>query len=126
VTLLCRGSRVGRGIGRSSRWAVLDELRRAGVRWRTGVSYERIAAEGVYVRGEDGARLVPADTVVIAAGQEAHDPLSGALARLGVPHRVVGGARGAEGLDAVRAFSEGLRAAYELGTAAPAPARAAG
>jgi 2,4-dienoyl-CoA reductase (NADPH2) len=96
---------------------VLDELRRAGVRWRTGVSYERIAPEGVYVRAGDGARprLVPADTVVIAAGQEPHDPLSGALARLGVPHRVVGGARGAEGLDAVRAFAEGLRAAYELG-----------
>jgi 2,4-dienoyl-CoA reductase (NADPH2) len=122
VTMLCRGSRVGRGIGRSTRWAVLDELRRAGVRWRTGVTYERIAPEGVYVRAEDGPRLVPADTVVIAAGQERHDPLSGPLDRLGVPHRVVGGARGAEGLDAVRAFGEGLRAAHELGTAATAVA----
>jgi 2,4-dienoyl-CoA reductase (NADPH2) len=48
------------------------------------------------------------------------------LARLGIPHRVVGGARGADGLDAVRAFSEGLRAAYELGAAAPATAAGTG
>jgi 2,4-dienoyl-CoA reductase (NADPH2) len=123
VTLLCRGSRIGRGIGRSTRWVVLDELRRAGVTWLTGVAYERIAPEGVVVRDDDGAeRLVEADTVVIAAGQERHDPLGPELERIGVPHRVIGGARGAEGLDAVRAFAEGLRAAHEL-AAAPVPAR---
>ncbi len=112
VTLLCRGPRIGHGIGRSSRWVVLDALRRAGVRWHTGVDYLRIDAAGVHLAGAPG--LVPADTVVIAAGQERHDPLSAALERLHVPHVLVGGARSAERLDAVRAFEEGLRAAHAL------------
>jgi 2,4-dienoyl-CoA reductase (NADPH2) len=78
--------------------------------WRTGVGYERISAEGVELA--DG--LVGADTVVIAAGQERHDPLGPELKRLGVTCRRVGGARSAERLDAVRAFDEGLQVAYAL------------
>ena len=119
VTLLCRGPRIGHGIGRSSRWVVVDALRRAGVRWHTGVAYERITPAGVELAGEPG--LVGADTVVIAAGQEPHDPLGPVLERLSVPHRVVGGARSADRLDAVRAFDEGLRAAHELSALSSRP-----
>ncbi len=39
---------------------------------------------------------------------------SPAIRALGVPFRVVGGAKEAAELNAVRAFDEGLRAAYEL------------
>ncbi|HET8600226.1 MAG TPA: FAD-dependent oxidoreductase [Segeticoccus sp.] len=114
VTLMRRTGRVGAGIGRSTRWVLVGELRRRGAVLRTGVRYEAIVAEGVRVIGPDGPELVAADTVVLAAGQLPHDPLSGTLAQQGVPHLVVGGARSTDRLNAVRAFEEGLLAARAL------------
>jgi len=118
VTLLCRGRRVGAGIGVTTRWALLDALRAAGARWETGVACRRIVPAGVELA--DGAgepRLIAADTVVIAVGQEPRDELSAALAARGIAHRVVGGAAGGDRLDAVRAFADGHRAARELAAA---------
>ncbi|WP_199824736.1 oxidoreductase [Cellulomonas timonensis] len=113
ITLLRRGRHVGEGIGPSTRWAVLQAIRVAGVRSRTGVEYRRIAAEGLVVANADVdgvEEVIPADTVVVAAGQEPHAPLAAELAALGIPHTVIGGALDAPGLNAVRAFEQGLRA----------------
>ncbi len=115
VTLMCRGKVVGEHIGRSTRWVILSELRERGVEMLTGVAYGRIAAEGVWIRDRDGAeRLIEAQSVVIAAGQESDDALSSLLQRGGRPCHVVGGARSTDGLDAVRAFREGALAARAL------------
>ncbi|MCW2951434.1 MAG: 2,4-dienoyl-CoA reductase [Conexibacter sp.] len=115
VTLMRRSGRIGAGMGRSTRWVWLDALRRAGVSTRTGLAYEAIVPEGVAIVPDNGdAELIPADAVVIAAGQERNDALRPLLERLGLPYRVVGGARDAAELNAVRAFGDGLRAAYEL------------
>lgn len=118
VTVLHRGPRLTARTGRSVRWAVLAELHRQGTRVLTGVRCHRITAEGVRITDSDGRqRLIPADTVVIAVGQLA-DPLVPSLVRAaGVWHRVVGGARDATGLDAVRAFAEGFAAAADLDSA---------
>lgn len=111
VTLLRRGHRIGEGIGPSTRWAVLQAIRIAGVRSRTGVEYRRITADGLVVADADGVEeVIPADTVIVAAGQEPHAPLAADLAALGIPHTVIGGALDASGLNAVRAFEQGLRA----------------
>lgn len=111
ITLLRRGRHIGEGIGPSTRWAVLQAIRVAGVRSRTGVEYRRITAEGLVVADADGVEeVIPADTVVVAAGQEPHAPLAADLAALGIPHTVIGGALDASGLNAVRAFEQGLRA----------------
>ncbi|TAM58954.1 2,4-dienoyl-CoA reductase [bacterium] len=116
VAMLRRGTRVGEHIGKSTRWAILQELRRQGVETLTGVSYERIVPEGLWIRDERGERrLIEADNVVIAAGQVPENALAAALARASIRHRVIGGAREAKELDAVRAFDEGARAAHELG-----------
>lgn len=116
VTLMCRSNVVGERIGRSTRWVLLRALRERGVQILTGVTYERIAPEGVWIRERAAEpRLIEARTVVIAAGQESRDSLSAALELRGMPFRVVGGARFAAELDAVRAFREGALAAHELG-----------
>jgi 2,4-dienoyl-CoA reductase (NADPH2) len=115
VTLMRRSGRIGAGMGRSTRWVWLDALRRAGVSTRTGLAYEAIVPAGVAIVPDGGEReLIPADSVVIAAGQERNDALRPLLERLAVPHRVVGGAHDAAELNAVRAFGDGLRAAHEL------------
>jgi len=115
VALLRRGATIGEGIGRTTRWAVLRALRSAGVRTVANVAYEAITPHGVSIRDAAGeTHAIAADTVVIAAGQERNDALLPAIARLGIPYRVIGGAKDAAELDAVRAFEEGLRAAWEL------------
>ena len=110
VTLMRRGTRVGERIGPSTRWAVVQELRMAGVEILTGIAYERIEPGVVVIRDADGAeRRVTADTVVIAAGQEPETALARSLAGARRPHVVIGGAGGAAELDAERAFREGAR-----------------
>jgi 2,4-dienoyl-CoA reductase (NADPH2) len=110
VTLMRRGSRVGERIGPSTRWAVVQELRMAGVEILTGIEYERIEPGSVLIREASGARRrVAADTVVIAAGQEPDSELADSLGHAGKPHVVIGGAAGAAELDAERAFREGAR-----------------
>jgi 2,4-dienoyl-CoA reductase (NADPH2) len=115
VMLMRRSGRIGGGIGRTTKWVWLDALKHAGVQTRTGVDYRRITPDGIEIGLEDGAaETIVADRVVIAAGQERRDELRPLLERLGVPHRVVGGALNPSELNAVRAFGDGLRAAYEL------------
>ncbi|QDY08322.1 FAD-binding protein [Micromonospora sp. HM134] len=112
VTVLLRGGRLGPRMGRSTRWAVLAELRRRRVDVVPGVRDLRIDPDAVHLVDATGAeRSVPADTVVVAAGQLPADGLVRTVRRAGVWHRVVGGARDTTGLDAVRAFAEGHDAA---------------
>jgi 2,4-dienoyl-CoA reductase (NADPH2) len=116
VTVMRRGERVGERIGPSTRWAVLAELRAAGVRTLTGIRYERIEPGRVLIRDAGGERIsVPADVVVVCAGQEAERALVEDLEAAGRPHLVIGGAAVAEELDAERAFREGLAAPERLG-----------
>jgi 2,4-dienoyl-CoA reductase (NADPH2) len=110
ITLMRRAGRIGDGVGPSTRWVVVQELDRAGVELLTGVEYERIEPDAVVIRLDGAERRIPSDTVVIAAGQEPEVGLAAELAARGQPHVVVGGAAGAEWLDAGRAFREGFGA----------------
>jgi len=90
---------------------MLQELGHAGVTMLSGVSYERIERDAVVITTADGElRSIPAQTVVIAAGQEPEAGLARGLAAAGQPHVVIGGAADARGLDAGRAFAQGARA----------------
>ncbi|GLZ32262.1 NADPH-dependent 2,4-dienoyl-CoA reductase [Lentzea sp. NBRC 105346] len=115
VTVLRRSGRIGDGMGRTTRWAAVASLRNAGVELLTGVSYEAITPAGVVL--SDG-RVIEADSVVVAAGQESRPAFP-----VDVPHRVIGGAADARGLNAVRAIEQGLRAAHDLIAATAATPR---
>ena len=82
--------------------------RNTGKDGRMAIRFTREELEG------GGVETIAAARVVIAAGQERRDDLRPLLERLEVPHRVVGGALDPGELNAVRAFGDGLRAAYEL------------
>jgi 2,4-dienoyl-CoA reductase (NADPH2) len=105
-----RLGRIGDGVGASTRWVVVQELKRAGVELLTGVEYERIEPHAVVLRIEGEERRIDADTVIIAAGQEPERSLADALEAGGQAHVVIGGAASAERLDAGRAFREGFGA----------------
>ena len=111
VTLMRRGSRrIGSGIGPTTRWVTVAALARAGVETLTGVSYEAIEPGVVHIRDAAGEpRTVPADTVIVCAGQEPDAGPAAALAGVGTPHLVIGGAVQAGELDAERAFRDGAQ-----------------
>ncbi|MGH8151570.1 MAG: FAD-dependent oxidoreductase [Rhodanobacteraceae bacterium] len=123
VTIMRRSGRIGAGIGPSTRWAVVASIRGAGVATLTGVEYRRITREGIWIippddtAGQRAERLIPADTVIIAAGQVPNTELAEGLQRAGIPCTAIGGALDAAGLTAVRAFEQGLRAATLTATA---------
>ena len=115
VTLLRRGRRIGAGIGPSTRWVVMRDLRSAGVRMLTGVTYREITPAGVILTDAEGTEhSIVADHVVLAVGQTPVRDLAPVLREAGVPVVTAGGAAGTDGLNAVRATAEGLRAAHRI------------
>ncbi len=115
VTLLQRKpGKPGAGLGKTTGWIHRAALAMKGVEMRGGLAYARIAADGLHVVTKDGPAVIPADTVVICAGQEPDRALADALAAAGIPHDVIGGADVAAELDAKRAIDQGARLAARL------------
>jgi 2,4-dienoyl-CoA reductase (NADPH2) len=115
VTLFQRGKgRPGERLGKSTGWIHRIELRRRGVQAIAGCTYQRIDDAGLHYTVDGHELLKAVDHVVICAGQEPNAALATALAGAGCEVHVIGGAREAGELDAVRATDEGLRLAYSL------------
>ncbi|MEU4878706.1 FAD-dependent oxidoreductase, partial [Streptomyces sp. NPDC021608] len=115
LTVMRRSGRIGAGIGPSTRWVVMAELRARGVRLLTDVTYEEITRDGVVVVAAGGERrLIAADHVVLATGQESRRETAAVLHRAGVPFETAGGAADSRSLNAVRATAQGLRAAHRI------------
>ena len=105
---------MGGHLGRTTGWVHKIALRNAGVRQITGVSYERIDDAGLHITVDGIAECLDADTIVICAGQVENGGLAEALAGSGRPVHLIGGAKEARELDAMRAIEEGLRLAADL------------
>jgi 2,4-dienoyl-CoA reductase (NADPH2) len=68
VTLVEQQSKFGLDIGLTTRWTVLQDLRRSGVKMVEGAVAERITPQGLLVSVNGEKSLVDADTVVLAVG----------------------------------------------------------
>jgi 2,4-dienoyl-CoA reductase (NADPH2) len=84
--------KIGRDIGRSTRWGMVQDLSRFGVRTATGAKALEITETGVLAESPDGTVELPADTVVMAAGAVSYNPLQELLRAKEIPFRVVGDA----------------------------------
>jgi 2,4-dienoyl-CoA reductase (NADPH2) len=68
ITVLEMLKRVGQDIGRSTRWAILQDLSRLGVRTLNKALAKEITERGVVMEREGREELIPGDTVVLAVG----------------------------------------------------------
>ncbi len=118
VTLLQRKATPhGKGLGKTTGWIHRATLKMMGVEFLGGVNYDRIDDDGLHVSfGEEHANptVVPADTVVLCAGQLPERSLADALIERGITPHVIGGADVAAELDAKRAINQGTRLAATL------------
>jgi 2,4-dienoyl-CoA reductase (NADPH2) len=112
ITMLKRShTPFGHTLSRTTGWVHRAELARHGVRMLKGVEYHRIDAAGVHVTIDGKEMLVPADTVIVCAGQ---DPRKWGQTPFPSSFHLIGGAREATELDAKRAMLEGAELAAEL------------
>ena len=109
-----KAEKPGRGLGKTTGWIHRAALAAKGVKMIGGVSYERILPEGLVVRRDGVEELIPADTVVLCAGQVPARGLADELAAAGITAHVIGGADVAAELDAKRAIDQGARLAARL------------
>ena len=70
VTILEMLSRIGQDIGMSTRWVIMQRLRKAGIRMETRAEVEEITAEGVRVKRNGSSEFFKGDTVILAVGFE--------------------------------------------------------
>jgi 2,4-dienoyl-CoA reductase (NADPH2) len=114
VLLQRKAEKPGRRLGKTTGWIHRASLQARGVQMQGGVSYRRIVPEGLEVTAGEEERLIPADTVVLCAGQVPRRALADALDAAGIAHHVIGGADVAAELDAKRAIDQGARLAAQL------------
>lgn len=74
VTLLAR-SGVGKDIGQTTRWVIMQNLHRYGVRVVSEAGIRSIETDGVIYQKGEREKKVPADTVVLAAGSVSNSSL---------------------------------------------------
>ncbi|NNE87033.1 MAG: NADPH-dependent 2,4-dienoyl-CoA reductase [Silicimonas sp.] len=107
-----KNEKPGKRLGKTTGWIHRASLAMKGVKMVGGVSYDRITAEGLYLRMQDGSKeLFECDTVVLCAGQISDRSLADVLLAQGKEAHVIGGADVAAELDAKRAIDQGSRLA---------------
>ena len=98
----------------STGWILRSSLAKRSVKIITGVTYRGIDNAGLHVLIDGAPHVIEADTVVICAGQEPNRSLFDALQAGGIETHLIGGAKEAAELDAMRAVDEGVRVAHAL------------
>jgi len=114
ITLLQRGRKFAKGLGKTTRWITLGELRRSNIRMIGEVSYKEITSNGVVILHEEKEILAEADTIITASGQLPNQMLASELMEKGKRVHVIGGAKQAVGLDAKFAILNGAEPANAL------------
>ncbi|MCG6880506.1 MAG: FAD-dependent oxidoreductase [Deltaproteobacteria bacterium] len=79
VTVVEMTRKAGADVGVSTRWTLMGELKRLGVKILTQTKAVGITAEGLEVEDAQGSDFIAADTVVLAAGSQSEDGLANAL-----------------------------------------------
>jgi 2,4-dienoyl-CoA reductase-like NADH-dependent reductase (Old Yellow Enzyme family)/thioredoxin reductase len=112
VTLVEMLDKVGKDIGKSTRWGMMQQLSRIGVTTITRATVVEINPDGLKVKKDGQVETIIADTVVIAAGAASYNPLQDVVENLGIAFRVAGDAgKVALAFDAVH---QGYRAGMEI------------
>ena len=114
IMLQRKTAKAGAGLGVSTGWILRNALRKHGVEAIGGVVYERIDDAGLHILVDGQPRTIAADTIVLCTGQEPERSLAEDLAARGIAATMIGGAKEAAELDALRAIDEGVRLAQSL------------
>ncbi len=115
ISLIEMMDRVGKDIGKSTKWGMMQDLGRFGVTTITSGKVTKIIETGIEFVQEstgDATQQIAADTVVVAAGSKSHNPLEAIVKEMGLAYQVIGDAgKVATAFDAVHG---GYKAAKDI------------
>jgi len=106
VTVVEMLKKLGQDIGTSTRWTILQDLSRLGVKTMTQTTAKEITAEGLLVEREGSELLIRGDSVVIAAGAKPVNDLYEKLKDRALELYLIGDAKAPR--KALEAVAEGL------------------
>lgn len=106
--------KVGRGLGKTTAWIHREELKKDGVKTLDGVEYLKIDAAGLHVKHRQQEKVIPAEQIILCAGQEPENKLYEILTAAGHQTHIIGGAKEASELNAKKAIEDGLKLALAL------------
>ncbi|WP_096185928.1 oxidoreductase [Evansella halocellulosilytica] len=115
ITLLQRSKSFARGIGKTTRWATIMEVRQKGIQMIGGIDrYKQIDGSTITYLKDGNEHHLSADSIVLAAGQLVNNRLAEKLEEKGHNVHIIGGAKHALGLDAKRAIYDGTIIGREI------------
>ena len=113
VVMFQRGTKKpGARLGKSTGWIHRTKLAKRGVTAVSGCTYDKIDDQGLHYSVNGERHVLEVDTIVLCAGQDSEQELAGGLTGIGSQVDLIGGARVATELDAMRAIDEGTRLAF--------------
>jgi 2,4-dienoyl-CoA reductase (NADPH2) len=112
ITLIEMLDKMGKDIGKSTKWGMMQDLGRYNVKTMTGSKVIEITPTGLIIEQDGNIHEIEADTVVVAAGSVSNNPLESVLEKMDAEYRVAGDARQvATAFDAVH---QGYKAGLEI------------
>jgi len=93
VTMIEMIDKLGTNFGKSTRWSMLQDIKRSVINTRTQAKVLEITPSGVMIEQAGQRQEVPAETVVLAVGTKAHNPLQKTADEQHIPCQVVGDAK---------------------------------
>ncbi|MDA8427851.1 MAG: FAD-dependent oxidoreductase [Geobacteraceae bacterium] len=113
VTVIEMLDELGRNFGKSTRWGMMQDVESYGVKTRAPARVVEISAACVRIESDGQVEEIPADSVVLAVGTRARNPLQEFITAKGMALYVVGDAlRPAMVFDAIH---QGFTAGREIG-----------
>jgi 2,4-dienoyl-CoA reductase (NADPH2) len=113
VVMMQRGTKKpGARLGKSTGWIHRTKLSKRGVTVLTGCTYDKIDDQGLHYSVNGEQHILEVDTIVLCAGQDSEQDLASRLVAAASHVDLIGGARIATELDAMRAIDEGTRLAF--------------
>ncbi len=112
ITVIEMIDRIGQGLGKTTRWTLIQDLSRYHVKTMPGIKATAITSGGVQAQSAEGQIVdLPADSVVLGIGAQPEYALKEVLERLKIPYQVVGDA------EAVATAFEAIHAGFAAGSA---------
>ncbi len=109
-----RDMKVGADLSKTTGWIHRTVLQKRRVNMWGGVTFNQVESKRVDITHQGENKVLDVDTVIVCAGQKSRNDLVSDLENSGVNVHVIGAAQDARGMDAKKAFAEGLAFARAL------------
>ncbi|OGR25570.1 MAG: NADH:flavin oxidoreductase [Desulfobacterales bacterium RIFOXYA12_FULL_46_15] len=94
--------KIGKDIGKSTKWGMMQDLSRFGIKTLSKTKVIQIVPDGLEVEQDGQVQQIIADTIVVAAGSKSNTGLSAGIKKTGITCDIIGDAKKvATALDAV-------------------------